>query len=149
MDVNQAIKHVMTTPVITVRPDDTMDRVQRIFDEQPIHHVPVVDEVGDRVVGMISKSDYLRLLHGFTLFKARKSEDYNRAILRSLLAQEVMTKQVATLHPDDSLSMAAGYFRENRFHAIPVVDNDNNLLGILTTYDLITHAYRDAGVTTS
>ena len=147
MDVNQAIKHVMTAPVITVRPDETMDKVQRIFAEQVIHHVPVA-EAGGRVVGMISKSDYLRLLHGFTLFKARKSEDYNRAILRSLLAHEVMTPQVATLHPDDSLSMAAGYFRENRFHAIPVVDDNGNLLGIVTTYDLITHAYRDTGITT-
>lgn len=148
MDVHEVIKHVMTTPVITVHSDDTMDKVQRIFDEQPIHHVPVVEN-GGRIVGMISKSDYLRLLHGFTLFKARKSEDYNHAILRSLLAQEVMTMQLVTLHPEDTLSMAAGYFRENRFHAIPVVDNDNNLMGILTTYDLITHAYRDAGLTTS
>jgi acetoin utilization protein AcuB len=147
MDVNQAIKHVMTAPVITVRPDDTMDKVQRIFDEEVLHHVPVVEE-GGRVAGMISKSDYLRLLHGFTLFKARKSEDYNRAILRSLLAHEVMTRQVATLHPDDSLGVAAGYFRENRFHAIPVVDGDSNLVGIVTTYDLITHAYRDTGIAT-
>jgi len=148
MDVNQAIKHIMTTPVITVHSDDTMDKVQRIFDEQPIHHLPVVEENG-RVVGMLSKSDYLRLLHGFTLFKARKSEDYNRAILRSLLVHEVMTRQVASLHPDDSLSIAAGYFRENRFHAIPVVGDDNGLLGIVTTYDLITYAYRDTGITTS
>jgi len=148
MDVNQAIKHIMTTPVITVQPDDTMDKVQRIFEERPIHHIPVVEKSG-QVAGMISKSDYVRLLHGFTLFKARKSEEYNRAVLRSLLVEEVMTRQLASLHPDDPLSMAAGYFRENRFHAIPVVDDDQNLVGIVTTYDLLTYAYRDSGIPAS
>ena len=143
MDANVLIKEVMTDTVITVHPDDTMDRVQRIFEQNTIHHLPVVSPTG-KVVGMVSKSDYLKLLHGFTLFKAQKSAEYNKAILRSLLVEEVMTKQVATLTAEDSLLMAAGYFRENLFHAIPIVDDDHNLVGILSTYDLISYAFRDA-----
>ena len=90
---------------------------------------------------MVSYTDYLKLLHGFTLFKTRKSDEYNDAILRSLLVKEVMTKQLATLKPEDTLEMAAGFFRENLFHALPVVDDDNMLVGIITTYDLINYAY--------
>jgi CBS domain-containing protein len=60
--------------------------------------------------------------------------------MRSLLAEEAMTRQVATLDPDDSLEMAVGFFRENLFHALPVVDKDK-LVGIVTTFDLLTHAY--------
>lgn len=133
----------MTDTVMTIHPDDTMDRVQRVFEQNTIHHLPVVTPEG-KVVGMVSKSDYLKLLHGFTFFKARKSEEYNKAILRSLLVEEVMTRQVATLKADDSLLMAAGYFRENLFHAIPIVDDKHNLIGILSTYDLISFAFRDA-----
>lgn len=134
------IGDIMSRPVITVDPNDTMDKVQDIFRKNNIHHVPVVKN--DKVVGMISKSDYLRLLHGFTLFKTHKSEEYNDAILRSLLAGEVMTRQVAVLNPEDSLELAAGYFRENLFHALPIVDSEEgNLVGILTTYDMINHAY--------
>lgn len=143
MDTNVSIKEIMTDTVITVQPDDTMDRVQRIFEQHTIHHLPVVSATG-KVVGMVSKSDYLKLLHGFTLFKAQKSAEYNKAILRSLLVEEVMTRQVATLKADDTLLMAAGYFRENLFHAIPIVDDDHNLIGILSTYDLISFAFRDA-----
>ena len=76
----------------------------------------------EKVIGIVSKSDYLKLLHGFTLFKTHKSEEYNDAIMRSLLIKEVMTKQVATINPEDTIELAAGFFRENLFHALPVVD---------------------------
>ncbi|MBX2929455.1 MAG: CBS domain-containing protein [Saprospiraceae bacterium] len=133
------ISAIMTPNVIVVQPEDTMDVVQDIFRKHNIHHLPVVED--GEVVGIVSHSDYLKLLHGFTLFKTRKSDEYNDAILRSLLVREVMTKQVVTLGPDDTLELAAGFFRENLFHALPVVDDENMLIGIITTYDLLTHAY--------
>lgn len=133
------ISAIMTPNVIVVQPEDTMDVVQDIFRKHNIHHLPVVED--GEVVGIVSHSDYLKLLHGFTLFKTQKSDEYNDAILRSLLVREVMTKQVVTLGPDDTLELAAGFFRENLFHALPVVDDENMLVGIITTYDLLTHAY--------
>ncbi|MCB0569667.1 MAG: CBS domain-containing protein [Phaeodactylibacter sp.] len=134
------VGQIMSTPVITVGPDDTMKRVQDIFRMNNIHHIPVV--LDGKVAGIVSKSDYLRLLHGFTLFKTEKSAEYNDAIMRSLLVGEVMTKQVATLSPEDTVEMAAGFFRENLFHALPVVSK-GLLVGIVTTFDLITYAFSE------
>ncbi|HQU59257.1 MAG: CBS domain-containing protein [Phaeodactylibacter sp.] len=145
-DRTTTVGQIMSTPVITVGPDDTMKRVQDIFRMNNIHHLPVVVE--GKVIGILSKSDYLRLLHGFTLFKTEKSTEYNDAIMRSLLVGEVMTKQVATLAPDDTLEMAAGFFRENLFHALPVVSK-GKLVGILTTFDLITFAFSESTVMNS
>ncbi len=139
VDKTIRVAEVMTDKVIVVRPQDTMDVVQDIFRKNNIHHLPVVDR--GKVVGMISHSDYLKLLHGFTLFKTKKSDEYNDAILRSLLVREVMTKQVATLGPDDTVELAAGFFRENLFHALPVVDEEGLLIGIVTTYDLLNYAF--------
>ena len=144
MDKSTTVGQIMTTKVICVRPDDTMDKVQDIFRKNNIHHIPVVDE--GKVKGIISKGDYLKLLHGFTLFKTQKSEEYNDAILRSLLAREVMTRQVAMLNPDDTLEMAAGYFRENLFHALPIIDEGGRLVGIVTTYDLLNFAFSESEV---
>ena len=139
-NITTTVGQIMSTPVITIAPDDTMKKVQDIFRMNNIHHIPVT--VNGKVVGIISKSDYLRLLHGFTLFKTEKSTEYNDAIMRSLLVDEVMTKQVATLEPEDTLEIAAGFFRENLFHALPVVSNDR-LVGIITTFDLINYAYSE------
>jgi len=145
MDKQIAVGKIMTAPVITVGTDETMDKIQDIFRKNKIHHIPVTD--GGKVVGMISEKDYLRLLHGFTLFKTHKSEEYNDAILRSLLAGEVMSKQIAVLNPEDPLEMAVGFFRENLFHALPIVDEEEQkLVGILTTYDVISYAFSEEAV---
>lgn len=139
MDRNTKVGQVMTTQLVTLSPNDTMDKAQDIFRKRNIHHIPIVQN--NKVLGIISKTDYLKILHGFTLFKTQKSELYNNAILRSLLTSEVMTKQVATLHPDDTVEVAAGFFKENLFHALPIVDEEGDLVGIITTYDLINLAF--------
>ncbi len=139
VDKTTRIADIMTKNVIVVQPTDTMEIVQDIFRKHNIHHIPVVEE--GKAVGILSYSDYLKLLHGFTLFKTHKSHEYNDAILRSLLVKEVMTKPIATIRPDDTVELAAGFFRENLFHALPVVDEEGLLVGIVTTYDLLHHAY--------
>lgn len=141
IDKSITVGKIMTTKVITLHPEDTMDKVKKIFESYNIHHIPIVDN--GKVVGIISKTDYLKLLHGFTLFKTSKSESYNLAILRSLLVREVMTKQVAKLNADDTLETAVGFFRENLFHALPVVNDEGELVGIVTTYDLLNYAYSE------
>lgn len=148
MHKGEKIENVMTTEVISLAPDDVMEKVRDIFDHYSIHHIPVVDSYR-KVVGIISREDYYKILHGFSLFKAQQSEVYNNAILRSLLVGEVMTRQVARLSPEDSLQVAADYFRENMFHAIPIVDENDRLVGILTTYDLINYAFREEAIDTS
>ncbi|MCB0520899.1 MAG: CBS domain-containing protein [Lewinellaceae bacterium] len=141
-DKTITVSEIMTTDVIILSPNDTMEKVADIFRMNNIHHIPILDDNG-KVVGIISQNDYHKILHGFTLFKTEKSEEYNKAILRSLLVKEVMTKQVAKLNPQDKLTVAASYFRENLFHAIPVVDRQGKLVGIVTTFDLLNYAYRE------
>jgi acetoin utilization protein AcuB len=47
-----------------------------------------------------------------------------------------MTKGLAKLNPNDRINIALEIFMVNRFHAVPVVENDE-LVGIVTTYDII------------
>lgn len=134
------IKDVMTTQVITIAPDDVMEKVRDIFEHYNIHHVPVVKL--REVVGIISREDYFRIIHGFCMHQSHKNDSYNDALLRSLLVEEVMSQHVITLKPEDALAQAADFFRKNAFHAIPVVDEQHGLVGIITTYDLINCAFQ-------
>lgn len=141
MLVSTPISTVMTREVATLRPKDTMQLAREIFRARGIHHLPVVD-ADQRVVGMISKSDYLMLLHGFTLFNTKDSRRFNEKTLTTLRVEEVMTTPVAVVHPEDGLEMAAGMFRENRFHAMPVVEKGTRrLVGIISTLDLLNFAF--------
>ncbi|HMQ62756.1 MAG TPA: CBS domain-containing protein [Flavilitoribacter sp.] len=135
------VAEIMTTGVVTVSPDDLMEKVAVIFKSNPIHHIPVVRN--GKVEGIISKGDFNKLEHHFTLFKNKSSKDSNFYVMHSILASEVMTRPVVTVSQDDTLDFAAGILRENLFHCLPVVDKNKQLTGIITPYDLMNYAYRD------
>jgi len=136
------IHEIMTKDVICVHPSDQMIEVKKIFENNKIHHIPVIDE-DNHVLGIISSEDYNKLLNTFTFFKTSRSQEYNEAIMKSMLVEEVMTRQLATLHPNDNLKKASFYFKENRFHAIPIIGGDKTLVGILTTFDLLNFAFNE------
>ncbi len=138
---NTTLSEIMVTNLITVNPLKTMDKVEKVFNENNIHHLPVVNEKNE-LLGLISKTDYCQLLDSFTFLNKEVEEKKNKRLLSTLTARDVMTKQLAKLKPSDTISIALGFFRENRFHAIPIVDDNNKLVGIVSTLDLINHAYK-------
>ena len=137
---NIKVKELMTTDVVTVGPIDLMMKVKEIFDANEFHHVPVVNEDGT-LAGIISKHDYNTMLTTFSVFKNSRADVANRKFMMSMMAKDVMTKQVAKLRPEDSLRVAVGIFKENLFHALPIVDKKNKIVGILSTYDLLNFAF--------
>lgn len=130
----------MTTAVISVHKMDKLSQVADLFKTHDFHHLPVIN-AKEEVIGILSRTDYHKLLHHFTLFNQAKEAKFNEKFLAKHYVMEVMTKYVVKLKPEDSLEIALGILRENRFHALPVVDENNKLRGILTTYDLINYAY--------
>lgn len=133
------IRYIMTENVLTVAPDTIMTEVAELLKTHSIHHLPVTDN--GKVVGIISTTDCNKLEHHFTLFKSQNAADMNAAIFRSLLAKEVMTAPVATIRANDTVQLAADIFKENLFHALPVVDDQKHIVGILTPFDLMVYAY--------
>jgi acetoin utilization protein AcuB len=132
------ISDIMTRYVVTVSPNLTLDKVSDIFAKNNFHHIPVVD--GKSLVGIISRKDLDGVSSCVDLFRSKANELYNEKLLKSLLAEEVMTVKTVTVAPNDSIGYAAILFANNKFHALPVVDN-GKLVGIITTFDLIEFAY--------
>lgn len=128
----------MTKDVLTVDPDDTIASVRDKITSHSIHHMPVVEE--GRVVGMISMNDIYKMEHPFTVFNNPEAEDSNRQLFTTMLAKEIMTSPVVKVKEDEPVSIAVDLLLENMFHALPVVNGDSRLVGIVTTFDLIRHA---------
>ncbi len=139
------IKEIMTRDVWFVNGEQKMSDVEVLFRSNPIHHLPVLDEEG-MVVGIVSKSDYYMLLDNLNLFSKEKESAYNTKFLQTITVSEIMSRQVACLREDDTALLAVALFRENLFHALPVVAANNQLIGILTTFDLLKFAYYSAPV---
>lgn len=132
MNVLAPVKTIMSSKLITVNPKDKLTAAKEIFEQNKIHHIPVVRY--KEIVGMISKSDFMHFLYGFQ----RNEEDrfVNDARLRVYNVEDIMTTGLAKLNADDRINVALEIFMENRFHAIPVVE-EGDLVGMLTTFDII------------
>lgn len=127
---------IMSYFSITLGKKDNVDEVRKIFRDKKIHHIPVVNK-DNRLEGMVSLIDYAIILDPMTPFGNSQTEKENQKTFKSFLVEDIMTKDVVTLNPEDSIQAALEIFEENLFHAIPIVDEDNKLLGIVTTYDMI------------
>ncbi len=131
MNILAPVSTIMTRDLITVNPKDSLKVVKEIFDSKRLHHIPVVRY--KKIVGIISKSDVLYFMKGAN---PEKEKARNEKLLEKYTAEEIMTTGMAKLESDDRINVALEVFKENLFHAIPVVDNDE-LTGIVTTYDII------------
>ena len=132
MNILAPISSIMTKNLITVNEDDSLEKVKAIFDENNIHHIPVVSF--KEIVGIISKSDFLHFLHGFSQSEA--DEYLERVRLDSWKASEIMTKGLAKVDCKEMIRNVLEVIKINSFHALPIVDNDE-LVGIVTTFDII------------
>ena len=142
MNLLSPLSTIMTKNLITLSPEDELIKVRDVFEKQRIHHIPVIQD--NELVGMVSKSDYLFFLRGF----ANKSTDLKleRFRLKTHHVKELMTTKLAKLGPDQKINVALEIFKENLFHAVPIVDN-NGLVGIVTTWDIINNIANDKAAT--
>lgn len=122
----------MTENPITLDVKDKLVEVDKIFKENRIHHIPLLDD--GKFVGILSKSDYLFFRRGTS--RDRSISAYDNIRLQNHETNEIMTKGVAILKSSDRISVAIELFHENYFHCIPIVE-DCKLKGIVTPYDII------------
>ena len=137
------IGELMTRKVITVSPQDALTIARDLLAANTFHHLPVVNPQG-QVVGILSNEDILKVQHAFTCFGRHEALAFNESIFESLQVRDVMTEQVVCLLETDTILLAMGKFKENRFHAAPVVDAQQKLLGILSTHDLLGFLFQTA-----
>ena len=135
MDINRnnPVSEIMTKEVIALHTEDTLKLVDKTFDKYGFHHIPITD-IHRKIVGIISKEDIIRLI---SVRREFTDKEFGK-----IKTKDFMSTHVVTITPDDSIGLAADIFLANKFHALPVVE-DEKLVGIITTHDLIKYAYDD------
>lgn len=124
---------IMTRKPATVAPHDTLETVRHIFEKYGFHHIPVVLE--GKLTGIVSYTDYLRIIR--EVFSGNAPGRQIQQGLNNMLVSEIMTEEVICLKPTDTVEDALAVFNSYPFHAMPVVEGDRRLVGILSTYDLM------------
>lgn len=131
------LSHVMTANLKTVQIHQKLSEVRRIFIENQLHHVPVVND--RKLVGLISTTDILRLNLGAL---NANSWSIDMILDQQFTIEQVMQKNLVTIDINSTVRKAAHLLSDGVFHSLPVVDKDNNLIGIITSTDLIRYLAR-------
>jgi len=138
MNLLGPVSTIMTSAPITLPPSATIGDAAKIFDEHKVHHIPIA--IDNSLLGMVSMSDYLFFRRGF--LDDRDDEKIESIRMNNYEVNFIMTKGLATMESTERINVALDIFKENLFHAIPIVD-DGVLVGILTTHDIIINLAKD------
>jgi acetoin utilization protein AcuB len=125
------VKSWMSTPVITVNVNDSMQDAVKLLKRHHIKILPVVEH--SDLVGIITDRD---------LKKASASDATSLGIheilylIAKVKVKDIMTKNPITVPPYFTVEETSRVLLKNKISGVPVVDDDNRLVGIITQDDL-------------
>ncbi len=131
MHASDPVNRIMSEPVVTVGPDESMAAVLRLFMSHAVHHVPVVEQ--GQVIGILSSADMMKLPWSMQT-TALTNKGWNEARWR---VKEYMRCPVTTVASHETVQRAAELMAVNGIHCLPVVDSNAQLTGIVTTTDIM------------
>jgi CBS domain-containing protein len=121
------VSEVMTPNPRTLELSDSLQDAARIMRDEDTGVVPVCED--GRVVGMVTDRDIV--------IRAVADGDYEATM------DDIITEDVVTITADTSTTAAAELMAEHQIRRLPVVDEDENIIGILSLGDLAVKEHRD------
>jgi CBS-domain-containing membrane protein len=123
----------MTRDVRTLGRNDNLSIADDVMRLERIRHLPVLDNEGETVVGVVSQRDLFR---GALARALGYGEHAQQKLLGQLVVKEVMTNDPVTVSPEEPLEQAARIMLDAKIGCLPVVE-DGRLVGILTEADFV------------
>ena len=124
---------VMTKNLVCCLPNDMVAKVAQLMKSKDIGPVPIIEnEQTKKLVGIVTDRD-------LALKIVAEGRD-----AKSTKAEEVMTRKVVTCRGEDDVQKALDAMSEHQLRRIPVVDNDNRIVGIIAQADVATRVDQPA-----
>jgi CBS-domain-containing membrane protein len=128
------VADVMTRDVTTVYEESNLQEVLSLLGPYRFRHLPVVD--GKRVVGILSHRDLLKVTSQ-GMDKTLAAQARETRLLEQTFVRDVMNTNVLTTRAEGSLAEAARSMLDGKVGALVVVNEQEELLGIVTETDLL------------
>lgn len=112
------VSDVMKTDIISIRQGISIEETARVMFEKGITHLPVVNETNE-LMGIVT------------------SWDISKAVaLKCKILSEIMTKNVLTAKGNEDIESTAKKMEQNNISALPVVDDENKIIGIIGSEEI-------------
>jgi CBS domain-containing protein len=130
----------MTRDVATLRRNDKLVIADDVMRLGRIRHLPVLDDEGEQVVGIVSQRDLFRSALARALGYGVHAQ---QKLLGQLLVKEVMTNEIVCVPPEATVAEAAKLMLEHKIGCVLVTEG-GRLSGLLTESDFVRAFLRDA-----
>lgn len=137
MKNSEPVKAIMSDNVLSVKEEDNLKSVVKLFRKNKFRHLPVTK--GNEISGMISRTDIDRLSFG-AFFD--NQEEADAEVLDMLSVPQVMKSKPVVVEVETPIKEVAEIFATREFHALPVVEG-KELKGIVTTTDIIKYMLKE------
>lgn len=139
---------IMTSEVITVRPDTSVREVARIFTENNISGVPVLDDQ-DKVIGIVTESDlifqnkrfnvppFITILDSFFFLNSPEKMDRELKKIAGATVGDICSSPVISISPETPLDEIATLMTEKKIHTLPVLGESGRMVGVVGKKDII------------
>ena len=127
-----SVANIMSQSVVTVEMDDLLTAIKDIFDHTRFHHLLVVES--RKLFGVISDRDLLKALSpniGTAAETARNTASLNKRV------HQIVTRKPVTLGPHAGIDDAIDIFNHHNISCIPIVDDEQKPVGIISWQDLL------------
>ncbi len=128
------VSRSMTHKVISIDPDTGIFEAQELMAENKIRHLPVTAPDG-RLIGIVTDRD-IRSALPYKFFKKSSSEEKKNDVSQ-LKIKDIMTRDAITISPTYTIQDALLIIQDANVGALPVVDEDGILKGIISVRDLL------------
>jgi CBS domain-containing protein len=115
---------LMTRNVAAVRASESLATAAKSMWDQDCGAIPVLEDAGDRVVGMITDRDICMATWSRNLAPS------------AIVVSDAMSRGLVYCGPTDSIEAAEGIMRSRKVRRLPVLDSDGKLVGILSVTDI-------------
>lgn len=126
------VKAFMTPVVVTVREDQSMLEARETMRGKKLNSLPVVDDL-KRVRGIITAEDIGKASPSDASTLSRYEANY---LLGRLKVRDIMSRMVITVDAEDTIEYVAYKLYKHKVNALPVVDENNKLVGIISQTDI-------------
>lgn len=138
------VSEIMTTDVVTLSPSNTLKEAHEITRRMGIRHLPIVSPESNQLVAVITQRTMLTKLVSIVANKgtSKLAEHENKTSV-----MELALSDFEWVTPKTNVADVAPYFLQNKLGCMPVIDEDKQLIGIITSSDFVKLAVKLLGGT--
>ena len=135
--MNENIMKIASKDVISIPPSKSIKDTAKVMMEHQFRRLPVTDPGSGKVLGIVTVMDILDFFGGgnkFNIIEKKYQDNFLAAINEPV--REIMSRDVVCLSEKSSVYDVVDVMLSNQIGALPLVDGDENLVGIVTERDI-------------